>query len=32
MTPRFLAWVPGWIVVPLPEIGNKGGGVGFVGV
>ena len=33
MTPqaRFLAWVPGWIAVPLPEIGNKGGGGGLGG-
>lgn len=31
MTPRFLAWVPGWIVVPLCEIGNRKGGVGFGG-
>lgn len=23
MTPRFLPWVPGWVIVPLPEIGKK---------
>lgn len=29
MTTKLLAWTPGWIVVPLPDIGNKGGGEGF---
>ena len=31
MIPRFLAWVLGWIVVLLHEIGNRKGGVRFGG-